>query len=93
VRSALNYTDSMQAATPHHPRREGPLCPVEQARRLYDALKADGKTVEIKIYPNEAHTVTDPAGGWKYGNSCSPGSRDMSSRRDARRGTPAELAR
>ncbi len=62
VRSALNYTDSMQAATLIIHGELDPICPVDQARRLYDALKEDGKTVEIKIYPNEAHTVTDPAG-------------------------------
>jgi dipeptidyl aminopeptidase/acylaminoacyl peptidase len=62
VRSALNYTDTMQAATLIIHGEKDPLCPVDQARLLYDALSADGKTVEIKIYPNEAHTVTDPAG-------------------------------
>jgi len=62
VRSAINYTASMQAATLLIHGELDPLCPVDQARRLYDALKADGKTVEIKIYPNEAHCVNDPAG-------------------------------
>ena len=62
VRSALNYTDSMQAATLLIHGELDPLCPVDQARRLYDALKAGGKTVEIKLYPNEAHCVNDPAG-------------------------------
>jgi dipeptidyl aminopeptidase/acylaminoacyl peptidase len=62
ARSALNLTDSLQAATLIIHGEKDPLCPVDQARRLYDALKAEGKTVEIKIYPNEAHTVVDPAG-------------------------------
>ena len=62
MRSALNYTDSMQAATLLIHGELDPLCPVDQARRLYDALKAGGKTVEIKLYPNEAHCVNDPAG-------------------------------
>jgi len=62
VRSALNYTDSIQAATLIIHGELDPICPVDQARRLYDAMLAGGKTVEIKIYPNEAHTVTDPAG-------------------------------
>jgi dipeptidyl aminopeptidase/acylaminoacyl peptidase/uncharacterized protein YceK len=62
LRSALNYTDSIQAATLIIHGELDPICPVDQARRLYDAMIAGGKTVEIKIYPNEAHTVTDPAG-------------------------------
>jgi dipeptidyl aminopeptidase/acylaminoacyl peptidase/uncharacterized protein YceK len=62
VRSALNYTDSMQAATLLIHGEKDPICPVDQARRLYEALNAAGKTVEIKLYPNEAHTVVDPAG-------------------------------
>ena len=62
VRSALNYVDSMQAATLLIHGELDPLCPVDQARRLYDALKDAGKTVEIKLYPNEAHCVNDPAG-------------------------------
>lgn len=62
VRSALNYTDSIQAATLIIHGEKDPICPVDQARRLYDALSAAGKTVEIKLYPNEAHCVVDPAG-------------------------------
>ncbi|MEW6554109.1 MAG: alpha/beta fold hydrolase [Actinomycetota bacterium] len=62
VRSALNYVDSMQAATLLIHGEKDPLCPVDQARRLYDALQAAGKTVEIKLYPDEAHCVVDPAG-------------------------------
>ena len=41
---------------------QDPLIPVEQAHWMYDALSQAGKTVEIKIYPNEAHCVVDPAG-------------------------------
>ena len=62
VRSALNYVDSIEAATLLIHGELDPICPVNQARRLYDALKAAGKTVEIKLYPNEAHCVNDPAG-------------------------------
>jgi dipeptidyl aminopeptidase/acylaminoacyl peptidase/uncharacterized protein YceK len=62
VRSALNYTDSITAAMLLIHGEKDPICPVNQARRLYDALSAAGKTVEIKIYPNEAHCVNDPAG-------------------------------
>lgn len=62
VRSALNYVDSMQAATLLIHGEKDPICPVDQARRLYDALSAAGKTVEIKLYPDEAHCVVDPAG-------------------------------
>ena len=29
---------------------------------MYEAPKAGGTVTEIKIYPNEAHTVSDPAG-------------------------------
>ncbi len=39
-----------------------PLCPVDQARRLYQAMLEKGKTAELKIYPEEAHCVNDPAG-------------------------------
>jgi dipeptidyl aminopeptidase/acylaminoacyl peptidase len=62
VRSALNYTDSMEAAVLLIHGELDPICPVDQARRLYDALSSAGKTVEIKLYPNEAHCVNDPAG-------------------------------
>jgi dipeptidyl aminopeptidase/acylaminoacyl peptidase len=62
VRSALNYVDTMHAATLIIHGAKDPLCPVEQAYRLYEALKAAGKTVELKIYPEEAHCVNDPAG-------------------------------
>jgi dipeptidyl aminopeptidase/acylaminoacyl peptidase len=62
VRSALNYTDTMEAAVLLIHGELDPICPVDQARRLYDALSSAGKTVEIKLYPNEAHCVNDPAG-------------------------------
>lgn len=62
ARSALNYVDTMHAATLIIHGAKDPLCPVDQAYRLYEALKAAGKTVELKVYPNEAHCVNDPAG-------------------------------
>ena len=62
VRSALNYVSSMQAATLLIHGEQDPICPVEQARRFRDALSAAGKTVELKLYPDEAHCVVDPAG-------------------------------
>jgi len=62
VRSALNYVNDMHAATLIIHGAKDPLCPVDQAYRLYEALKAAGKTVEIKVYPQEAHCVNDPAG-------------------------------
>jgi dipeptidyl aminopeptidase/acylaminoacyl peptidase len=61
VRSAINYVDSMQAATLLIHGENDPLIPVDQAYRMYDALKNAGKIVELKVYPNEAHTVVDPA--------------------------------
>jgi len=62
VRSALNYADTIQAAVLLIHGEQDPLIPVEQAHWMYDALNQAGKTVEIKIYPNEAHCVVDPAG-------------------------------
>lgn len=62
VRSALNYVDSLQAAVLLIHGEKDPICPVGQAYRLYEALRAAGKTAELKIYPNEAHCVNDPAG-------------------------------
>jgi uncharacterized protein len=62
VRSAINYVNDMTAAVLLIHGAKDPLIPVEQAYRMYDALKAAGKTAELKIYPNEAHCVNDPAG-------------------------------
>ncbi len=62
VRSALNYASSTRAAVLLIHGEKDPLCPVSQARRMYDALLAAGKTAELKIYPNEAHCVNDPRG-------------------------------
>lgn len=62
IRSALNYVEDMHAATLIIHGAKDPLCPVDQAYRLHDALKAAGKTVELNIYPEEAHCVNDPAG-------------------------------
>jgi dipeptidyl aminopeptidase/acylaminoacyl peptidase len=57
VRSAINYVDSMQAATLLIHGAKDPLIPVDQAYRMYDALRNAGKTVELKVYENEEHTV------------------------------------
>jgi dipeptidyl aminopeptidase/acylaminoacyl peptidase len=62
VRSALNYAGSITAPTLIIHGALDPLIPVSQAERMYAALKAGGTVVEIKIYPNEAHCVSDPAG-------------------------------
>lgn len=62
VRSAVNYADGIQAAVFIIHGEKDPLIPVEQARRMYDILRERGKTVEMKIYPNEGHCVNDPAG-------------------------------
>ena len=62
VRSALHYASSMEAATLLIHGELDPICPVEQALRFRDALAAAGKTVELKLYPHEAHCVVDPAG-------------------------------
>ncbi|MDY6794792.1 MAG: alpha/beta fold hydrolase [Actinomycetota bacterium] len=62
VRSAINYVDSIQAAVLLIHGEQDPLIPVDQAYRMYDALQASGKTVEIKIYPDEAHCVNAPEG-------------------------------
>ncbi len=62
VRSALNYVDGIRAAVLIIHGEKDPLCPVDQARRLYQAMLEKGKTAELKIYPEEAHCVNDPAG-------------------------------
>jgi dipeptidyl aminopeptidase/acylaminoacyl peptidase len=62
VRSALNYASATQAAVLLVHGEKDPLCPVDQARRMYEALRAAGKTVELKVYPDEAHCVNDPLG-------------------------------
>lgn len=62
VRSPINYVDSVQAAVLLIHGEQDPLIPVDQAYSLYEALQAAGKTVELKIYPDEAHCVNDPAG-------------------------------
>ncbi len=62
VRSALNFVEGMHAAVLIIHGAKDPLCPVDQAYRFHDALKAAGKTVELKVYPEEAHCVNDPAG-------------------------------
>ncbi len=40
---------------------QDPLVPVGQAYEMYDAMRAAGKTVEMKIYPDEQHCVAKPA--------------------------------
>lgn len=62
VRSALNFVGGIQAAVLIIHGEKDPLCPVDQARRLYQAMLDMGKTAELKIYPEEAHCVNDPAG-------------------------------
>lgn len=62
VRSVLNYVDGIQAAVLIIHGEKDPLCPVDQARRLYQAMLEKGKTAELKIYPEEAHCVNAPAG-------------------------------
>jgi dipeptidyl aminopeptidase/acylaminoacyl peptidase len=62
ARSAIKQADKMNAPVLLIHGAKDPLIPVTQAQRMYDALKAAGKTAELKIYPNEAHCVNDPAG-------------------------------
>ena len=61
VRSAINFVDDDQAAVLLIHGTQDPLIPVDQAYQMYDALKNAGKTVELKIYPDESHTVVNPA--------------------------------
>jgi dipeptidyl aminopeptidase/acylaminoacyl peptidase len=61
VRSAINYVNDMTAPVLLIHGTQDPLIPVNEAYRMYDALIAAGKTAELKIYPDEAHTVTQPA--------------------------------
>jgi dipeptidyl aminopeptidase/acylaminoacyl peptidase len=60
VRSPIHHAQDIQAAVLIIHGEQDPLLPVDQAYSMYDALKAAGKTVEIKIYPDEAHTVVLP---------------------------------
>lgn len=62
VRSAINFAADMQAPVLIIHGAKDPLIPVDQAYRMYDALKGAGKTAELKVYPEEAHCVNDPAG-------------------------------
>lgn len=62
ARSAIKNAGEMKAPVLLIHGAKDPLIPVSQAQRMYDALKAAGKTAELKIYPNEAHCVNDPAG-------------------------------
>jgi len=60
VRSAIYGADRIEAAVLLIHGSQDPLIPVEQAYRMYDALRRAGKTVELKIYPDEGHTVVLP---------------------------------
>lgn len=60
VRSAIYGAERMQAAVLLIHGEQDTLIPVEQAYRMYDALQRAGKTVELKIYPDEGHTVVLP---------------------------------
>ncbi|OFW56860.1 MAG: hypothetical protein A2W01_02040 [Candidatus Solincola sediminis] len=61
IRSALNFAGDMQAPVLLIHGAQDTLIPVDQAYRMDEALKEAGKTVELKVYPEEAHTVTQPA--------------------------------
>jgi dipeptidyl aminopeptidase/acylaminoacyl peptidase len=61
IRSPINFVDDMSAAVLLIHGAQDPLIPVNEAYRMYDALINAGKTAELKIYPDEAHTVTQPA--------------------------------
>ena len=62
VRSAINFVNDINSPILLVQGAKDPLVPLDQATRMYDALKAAGKTAELKVYPNEAHCVNDPAG-------------------------------
>lgn len=62
ARSAIKGAGRMSAPVLLIHGARDPLIPVSQARRMYDALVAAGKTAELKIYPEEAHCVNNPAG-------------------------------
>ncbi len=57
ARTALGHAGQVQAAVLLIHGEQDPLIPVDQAYRMYEELKAAGKTVELKIYPDEAHCV------------------------------------
>lgn len=62
VRSAINYVKDINAPVLLIHGAKDPLVPVDQSTKLYEALKAAGKTVELKIYPDEGHCVNNPLG-------------------------------
>ncbi len=62
VRSAINYVKEINASILLIHGAKDPLVPVDQSIKLYEALKAAGKTVELKIYPDEGHCVNNPLG-------------------------------
>lgn len=57
ARTALGHAGEVQAAVLLIHGEQDPLIPVDQAYRMYEELKAAGKTVELKVYPDEAHCV------------------------------------
>lgn len=59
-RSAVNYVDGVQAAILLIHGNKDPLVPARQSELMYEALRKAGKTVEIKIYPEEQHCVENP---------------------------------
>lgn len=62
IRSPINFVKDMNAPVLLIHGAKDPLIPVDQAYSMYDALRAAGKTAELKVYPNEAHCVSSPAG-------------------------------
>ncbi|MBN2168150.1 MAG: S9 family peptidase [Actinobacteria bacterium] len=61
-RTALNFVDGVQAAVLIIHGGKDPLIPVEQATTYYEKMKAAGKWVELKIYPDDEHCVTSQEG-------------------------------
>ncbi len=62
MRSPINFVENMHGAIYLIHGARDPIIPQEQAYQMYKALKAAGKTAELKIYPEEGHCVGDPAG-------------------------------
>ena len=60
IRSAVNYADQISAPVLIIHGAQDNIVPVEQAYEMYDALERAGKTVEMKIYPEELHCINQP---------------------------------
>ncbi|MHB8781484.1 MAG: alpha/beta hydrolase family protein [Candidatus Geothermincolia bacterium] len=60
-RSAINYVDSFNAPLLIAHGAADPVVPLAQAQAMYDAMLLAGKTVEIRIYPDEQHCIASPA--------------------------------